>query len=386
MTKPLVWADVDLGAYGRNIAALERHARPGCRLMAVVKADAYGHGAVEISRRAVASGVEMLGVARFEEGVELRDAGIEAPILVFGHTPPDLAELLVDHRLTQTVWSLATATALSTRATAKKARLPVHVKIDTGMGRLGLVAAGGRADSTSLKAPAALLEEIRAIAALEGLHLEGLYTHFASADEADKSPTANQLASFVDLVSRLRSSGLEVSRVHAANSAAFLALPDSHLGLARLGISTYGLLPSSAVRAEGVELQSVLELKTRIIQLKQVPAGFVVSYGSTWRAPEPTAIATVAIGYADGLNRQLSSRGEMLVCGRRAPIVGRVCMDLTMLDVGHIPEARLGDEAVVIGEQGEEVIGADEIAARTGTINYEVLTSIAVRVPRFYRD
>jgi alanine racemase len=385
MSQPLTHAEIDLAAYGRNIAALQRHARPGCRLMAVVKADAYGHGAVPMSRCAVKEGIEALAVARIEEALELRDAGITAPILVFGYTPDDLVEAIFEHDLTQTVWSLDQAKTLSSRAAGRGARARVHIKVDTGMGRLGFPAVPAEGEHLSDLALAALIEEIRAAVSLDGLEVEGLYTHFASADLADKAPTTRQLRAFRQVVRTLRAAGIELPVLHAANSAAFLDLPESHLDLARLGISTYGLLPSSEIIGRGVELEPVMRLVSTIIQLKRVPAGFAVSYGSIWRAPEPTTIATVAIGYADGLNRLLSSRGEMLVRGCRAPIVGRVCMDLTMLDVGHLPDVAEGDEVVVFGRQGNESILADELARVTGTINYEVLTSLTARVARVYK-
>jgi alanine racemase len=374
MTEPLVWADIDLGAYDRNIKALRSLTETGTKLMAVVKADAYGHGTVQLSRRAIACDADVLGVARIEEALELREAGIDSPILIFGHTPISLADALIDHELTQTVWSLDVAAALSSHARARKTRLPVHIKVDTGMGRLGVLVR--RSDS---------IREVQAIAALPGLETQGIYTHFASADAADKTSAGLQLRLFLEFIEALRRVGLGFPLRHAANSAAFLDMPDSHLDMVRLGISTYGLLPSSEMTADGLELEPVMQLKVRIMQLKDVPADFAVSYGGTWRTRAPTTIATVAIGYADGLDRLLSSRGEMLVRGQRAPIVGRVCMDLTMLDVGHIPRVTLDDEVVVLGRQGNEVILASELADLTDTIPYEVLTSITARVPRVYR-
>jgi len=373
MTEPLVWADIDLAAYARNISALKRLARPETQLMAVVKADAYGHGAVSLSRQALESGADFLGVARIGEALELREAGIDAPLLIFGHTPIALADALIDNQLTQTVWSLETATALSAKAAARDRRIPVHIKADTGMGRLGLLP--GSSDAA---------RDIQSIASLPGLEAQGVYTHFAGADKADKNSANRQLETFLDFIESLRRGGLEFPLRHAANSAALLSMPDSHLDMVRLGISTYGLLPSAEVSAGELELDSVMQLKARIMQLKQLPADSPVSYGSTWRTPAPTTIATVAIGYADGLNRLLSSRGHMLVRGQRAPIVGRVCMDLTMLDVEHLSGVTPGDEVVVFGRQGDEAILASELADLTDTISYEVLTSITARVPRVY--
>jgi alanine racemase len=375
MNEPLAWADVDLAAYARNIAALERLTRPGTRLMAVVKADAYGHGAVPLSRQAVAAGADYLGVARIGEAIELREAGIDAPIVIFGRTPAALADLLIEQRLTPTVWSLEDSTTLSSRAVAAGTHLPVHIKVDSGMGRLGLLP----------ESPAALRETL-AIAALPGLEPEGIYTHFASADVADKSSAKAQLELFLEFVELLRRDGLKFPLRHTANSAALLSLPGSRLDMVRLGISTLGLLPSAEVTTRALELEPVMQLKTTIMQTKDVPADSPISYGGTWRTTRATTIATVAVGYADGLNRLLSSRGQMLVRDQRAPIVGRVCMDLTMLDVGNIPDVSVGDEVVVFGRQGEETILASELADLTDTISYEVLTSITARVPRVYRS
>ncbi len=347
--------------------------------MAVVKANGYGHGAVEVSRRAVANGADWLGVARFDEALALRREGLEAPILIFGHTPARLAEALIENRLTQTVYSVETATKLCRQARAVGKRLPVHLKIDTGMGRLGVLAEPF--EETGAK-PLEGVEAVADIARLDGLQVEGIYTHFASADHADKASAHRQLERFLAFVERLRAAGLVFDLVHAANSAALLGMPGSHLDMVRVGIAAYGLSPSPEVPVGEAGLEPVMQLKTRIVHLKRVPAGFAVSYGGTYRTAAPTTIATVAIGYGDGLSRRLSSRGHMLVRGTRVPIVGRVCMDLTMLDVGGLPESRVGDEAVVFGRQGDQAIAMDELSTLAGTINYEIATSIAERVSR----
>jgi alanine racemase len=375
MTDPLVRAEIDLAAYRRNLQSLRALVRPQTKLMAVVKADAYGHGAVDLSLAAIEGRSDFLGVARIDEALELREAGIEAPILIFGHTPLSLADVLIDYELTQTIYSLEAATALSSRATDRRCRISVHLKVDTGMGRLGLLPASSEAISVAT-----------AIATLPGLALDGVYTHFASADIQDKTSANEQLDLFLGFVETLRRNGVEIPLRHAANSAATIDMPDSHLDMVRLGISTYGLLPSPNVATDRVALEPVMRLSARIMQLKELPTGSPVSYGGTWQTPKPTTIATVAVGYADGLSRLLSSRGEMLVRGQRAPIVGRVCMDLTMLDVGHIEGVTVDDEVVIIGTQGDETILASELAALSATIPYEVLTSITKRVPRVYRS
>jgi alanine racemase len=379
-----VWADIDLAAYGHNIRGLKQIASPGAQLMAVVKANGYGHGAVEVSRVAIDSGATWLGVARLHEAVELRGAGIEAPILIFGATPPEMAEHLLVHNLTQAVFSTSTARAFSDRAQTLGRTLRVHIKVDTGMGRLGLLLDDARDGIPAADPSEHALDQVLEIAALPGLEIAGLFSHYATADSADKAYARYQLARFRKLAATLHSRGLDIPIKHTANSAALIDLPDSHLDLVRPGIATYGLYPSHEVDLARVDLRPVLQWKTRIIQLKQVPAGFGVSYGITYRTPRPTTLATVAVGYADGLSRSLSSRGEMLVGGRRVPIVGRICMDLTLLDVGEVPDATVGDEVVIIGRQGDEELTADEMATTLGTISYEIVTSIANRVPRVY--
>jgi alanine racemase len=354
--------------------------------MAVVKANGYGHGAIEIARTALQNGAECLGVARINEAVELRKAGLEAPILIFGYSPPDAARTLIDYKLTQTVYALKSAKALSDRASRAGKKIKVHIKVDSGMGRLGLLpeelAGGNPHDIPVTKA----VSEAQAINVLAHLEVEGIFTHFASSDSADKSYANRQLQRFMDFLDRLERAGLSPPLKHTANSGAVIDMPDSHLDMVRPGIATYGLYPSDEVNQSDVALRPVMTLKSRIIHLKKVPAGFHISYGMTYRTPEPTTIATVPIGYADGLNRLLSSRGHMLVHGRRVPIVGRICMDLTMLDVGALQDVAVEDEVVVFGQQGNEAITADKLALMLETISYEIVTSITARVPRIYLE
>ena len=385
MYSPLTWAEIDLNAYAHNIKELRRVTRPGARLMAVVKADGYGHGAVEVARTALQNGAESLGVARLHEAVELREAGLEAPILIFGYSSPDSAETLINYDLTQTVYSPATAEALSDQA-ARKGKIKIHIKVDSGMGRLGLLLdelAGGISDDRST---ANTIDDIAAINGLANLETEGIFTHFATADSADKSYANKQLDRFTDFLNRLDRAGLSPPVRHAANSAAVIDMPDSHLDMVRPGIATYGLYPSDEVNHRRVHLKPAMTLKSSIIHLKKVPAGFNISYGITFQTRNPTTIATVPVGYADGLNRLLSSRGHMLVHGHRIPIVGRICMDLTMLDVGSLSGVAIEDEVVVFGPQGHEAVTADELASTLNTINYEIVTSITARVPRVYLE
>jgi len=348
--------------------------------MAVVKANAYGHGAVEVARQALAGGADCLGVARIQEAVALRKAGIDGRLLILNYTPPEFAPLALEHDLTLTVFDIDTARAISETAAAARRRIKAHLKTDTGMGRLGLRPAGE--GSTGLD-PDRVQTALR-IAQLPGLDLEGIFTHFAAADSTDAAYTEKQFGLFCNYMDALDREGLSFKIRHAANSAAIIAHPQTHLDMVRAGIALYGLNPSPEVNLDHLATRPVMAIKARLVHVKKVPVDFYVSYGMTHRTRAPTTIATVPIGYADGYSRLLSSRGTMLVRGERAPIVGRVCMDLTMLDVGHIDGVRTGDEAVVLGRQETEVISADEIASLLDTINYEVVSSITTRVPRVF--
>jgi alanine racemase len=373
----LIWAEIDHEAIAHNVRELRRITHPQARLLVAVKADAYGHGAEMVARTALANGATHLGVARCAEGAALRAAGIKAPILIFGYTPAERAGLLFDLQLTPAVYALQNAHELATAAISRNRNLAVHVKVDTGMGRLGIPCL--RPDGI----PAAV-KEIRAIAALEGIRLEGLFTHFASADEADKRAAHEQFSRFQQLLGQLQAADLPIDLRHAANSGAIIDLPGTHLDMVRAGIAAYGLFPSHQVNRTGIDLRPAMSFKARIIHIKSVPAGTAISYGGTYRTAAAATIATVPAGYGDGYDRGFSNCGTMLVRGRRAPIVGRVCMDLTMLDVSHISEVQVGDEVVIMGRQGKESITADELAALLGTINYEVVTRIMERVPRVH--
>ena len=382
--KQLVWAEVDLEALASNIRALKGMLNPGCRMMAVVKADGYGHGSTEVARTALKSGAESLAVARLSEGIQLRQNGIKAPILVFGYTPPENLPHFFDHDLTPTVYSVASARAYSEMSTATGRPLPVHIKIDSGMGRLGFLPDKWETGDLTLVDDRRLIESIRTIARMNDIKVEGVYTHFAAADSADKAYSDSQFGIFKSVLKQLKSENIEFEFRHAANSAATIELPGTHLDMVRPGISIYGFYPSEEVDKSLVSLKPAMTLKTRIIQLKRVPAGFNVSYGMTYTTDQQTTIATVPLGYADGYNRKLSSTGHMLVKEIRVPVVGRVCMDLTMLDVGSVPDVEMEDEVVAFGRQGDAEISADEVATTLGTINYEIVSSLTARVPKVY--
>ena len=384
MDSPLVWAEVDLEAIAHNVSELRGITNPKARLMAVVKANAYGHGMIEIARRALENGADSMGVARIEEGIELRKAGFNESVLIFGYTPPPLAHKLIAFDLTQTVWSYKTAQVLSDVAVSSNKQINVHLKVDTGMGRLGLLPDCRRPPATEHNLIGNAIREAESISSLAGLKLEGVYTHFATADSSDKSYAGKQFKIFVDFLNELRRAGMNPPLCHAANSAAIIDMPETHLDMVRAGIAIYGLYPSDEVNKRRIALKPAMTLKSKVVHLKKVPPGFKVSYGSTYQTPKPTTIASIPVGYADGFNRLLSSRGHMLVRGRRAPIVGRVCMDQTMLDVGHIPDVDLEDEVVIFGRQEDESITVDEIAATLNTINYEIVSALTARVPIIY--
>lgn len=366
------WAEVELTAIAHNVRVFRRVVSPGTCVMAVVKADGYGHGAVAVAREAVSAGASFLGVATVEEALELRAGGITTPVLVLGFAAADYAPLLLEHDVTATVFTWAEAEAFSREALRFGRKQPVHVKIDTGMSRVGLF-------------PCETADRfVRQLAGLPGLALEGIFTHFAAADQTDLTYTRWQLERFLTLCDKLARQGISIPLRHAANSAAALRLPEAHLEMVRVGIALYGLCPGDAVSAEAASLRPAMAFKSKVVFLKAVPAGTSVSYGCTYTTKEPALLATLPVGYGDGYPRKLSNLGQVLIRGRRAPIVGRVCMDQLIVRVDHIEGIAAGDEAVLFGSQGEEVLSADEVAAWLETINYEVVTSVNRRVPRVY--
>ena len=380
MSHHLIWAEIDLAAIAHNTRELRRITHPNAKLLVAVKADGYGHGALQVARTALANGADALGVARIEEGIALRRAGIREPILIFGYTDAARAEQLIAHDLMPSLFSLDSARAMASAAVALSAQISVHIKIDTGMGRLGLPCDALRLDGAGRAA-----DEIMQMAQLKGLRFAGIFTHFATSDDADKHYAQLQLARFRKILTQLKSAGLAIPLRHAANSGAIIDMPETHLDMVRAGISVYGLYPSDEMDRARIDLRPALTLKAKIVHLKRVPPGTKISYGCTYQTSTVADIATIPAGYADGFNRRLSNQGAALVGGQRVPIVGRVCMDLCMIDVSKVPKVKMGDEAVLIGHQGEAVITADEVAARLGTINYEVVSALTARVPRVYR-
>jgi alanine racemase len=365
-----VWAEIDLDAIAHNVAALKRHVGDRVAIMAVVKSNAYGHGAEPVAHAALESGAAWLAVNRIGEGIKLRRAGIGAPILVMGYSPAASVPEAVDSDLALTVTDLALAEALSAAAGHAGKTVPVHVKVDTGMGRFGL-------------APEEAVEFALALARLPGLTLQGLFTHFAVADQADKSYTRRQFAIYGQVLAGLEAAGIPVPVRHVANSAATLDLPEMHLDAVRVGIALYGLRPSQEIEP-AVALRPALTLKSRVGQVRRLPAGSSISYGRTFITERPSTMALISCGYGDGYARLNSNRGVVLVRGRRAPIRGRVCMDQFVVEVSDIAGVLRDDEVVLVGQQGNDRLSAEEVASWAETINYEVTTQLLPRVPRVY--
>ncbi|MGQ9850313.1 MAG: alanine racemase [Aggregatilineaceae bacterium] len=367
---PLTYIEVDLNAVAHNAQAIKAHIGPHVHLIAVVKANAYGHGMVEVARTALQHGASWLAVGRVDEGIALRDAGITAPILVMGYTLPGDIEDAVVRALTLTVADLASVEAVSTLARRLGRIIPVHIKVDTGMGRFGVL-------------PDEVLPFVARVSALSGVRIEGLFTHFAVADLADKEYTWHQFRVFQRVRVELEAAQYQIPVYHVANSAAMLDLPEMHLDAVRVGIALYGLPPSGEV-ATTVPLRPALSLKSHVARVRTLPAGSSISYGRTYITQRDTPVALVPVGYGDGYHRVLSNRGMVLINGRRAPIVGRICMDQFVVDISQVGPVELNSEVVLIGRQGDECITAQEVATWAETINYEIVTGLSPRVPRLY--
>lgn len=363
------WVEVNLGAFQWNVEQVRRLTPPMTTVLAQVKSDAYGHGLLPVARELVACGVDWLGIASLDEAQVLREAGVTQPLLVQSALSPADAEAVIAYAVRPTVCAQEFARALHRAAQAHRQRIAVHLKVDTGMGRLGV----WHDEAESF---------LKDLSDCTSLVWEGCYTHLPSADD-DPAFTRRQLQEFLRCVERLRRAGWPFPVVHAANSMGVVGFPESHLTMVRPGLMLYGLYPLDALR-DHLVLAPALRWKTRVIFLKRVPAGRAISYGRTYITRQPTTIATIPVGYGDGFRRQLSNRAEALLHGQRVPVVGRVCMDHCMLDVGALPQVRVGDEVVLVGEQGHAQISAEAVARWADTIPYEVVTGITDRVPRHY--
>lgn len=370
------WVEIDLDRLDHNLREIRREIGPDVAILFVVKADAYGHGAVEVGRAALDAGAAMLGVATLHEGIELRQAGVNEPILILSPSLPGELDEILAYRLRPTLSTPGQAADLSAWASDGRDRVPVHLEVDTGMGRTGF-------DYETAE------QELTRVAQLPGIEAEGIFTHFPVSDSPDLSFTREQVAKFNPLLDRLAAAGITFRYRHAANSAGLLALPDSRLNMARPGIAVLGIYPSAHV-PRVIDLKPVLSFHCRLVQLRSVPPGRHISYGATYVTGRDSRIGVIAAGYGHGLSRLLSNRGQVMIRGRRAPIVGRVTMDLTMVDLTDAPEAAVGDDVILFGEPAEAAAGGDrpirieEVAAWAETIPWEVMCQIDKRVVRKY--
>ncbi|MHB9036027.1 MAG: alanine racemase [Armatimonadota bacterium] len=365
----ITYAEVDLSAIRDNIRAVRARVGEGVKIMPAVKANGYGHGAVQVSKACLDSGADVLCVSSLEEGAELREAGFDAPIMTLGCSPNDAAESLVKYGITSTVCDISFAKSISNAAVRLGKTATCHIKVDTGMGRIGV-----RLEDA--------VDFVRAVAGLPSVMVEGLFTHFPCSDEQDRSFTLAQVETFRDVAFRLKRAGVEISLLHTSNSGGILTFPEADFSAVRPGIIVYGHYPSCEV-AKSIPVREALTLKTRIVFLKDAERGTGISYGRTHTLKRRSKVATLPVGYGDGYSRLLSNKGEAAVRGVRVPLIGRVCMDQCMIDVTDVPGVECGDEVILYGG-GYDYLSVSRIAEKIGTISYEVLCNIGQRVPRVY--
>jgi len=370
--KNRTWAEIDLDALTHNFNEIRRVTSPDAKILAVVKADAYGHGAVEITKTLIDNGADYFAVACINEAKQLRRANINYPILILGTTQESDCEDLVLNSITPTVYSLDFAEKLSKTAVKLNEKIKIHIKIDTGMSRIGYVA--GIDDE-------AVCDEILKISALENIEIEGIFSHFSTSDEYERSYTELQFKRFTDLCDLLKQKGLDIPLKHIANSGAIMMHPNTHLNMVRAGIILYGLYPSEEVDKTKISLKPVMSVKSKISMVKELEENRGVSYGKTYITNQQTKIATVPIGYADGYTRVLSGIAKMAVHNEPVPVIGRICMDQCMINVTNVNTINTGDEVIVFGA---DVVTADDLAKWIGSINYEIVCMLSMRIPRIY--
>lgn len=361
------FAEVSLSAIKHNLSEIKKITSKDTKIMAVVKADAYGHGAVEVSKILEKNKVDYFAVASYSEAKELRDANIKLPILILGWTPPEVICDVADKSITQTIYDHNML--LEYLKVLKNKKLKIHLKIDTGMNRLGIF-------------PSNAIEIIKNILKIENIELEGVFTHFSSAD-SDKKYTLYQFLKFKNVINKLKKEKLQIQTFHCCNSSATVKFPQFHLDMIRPGIAIYGMLP---FKTNKINLMPAMSLKSKIISLKEIGKNEKISYNGTFITKRKSKIAVIPIGYADGYSRHLSNIGEVLICGKKVKVVGSICMDFIIVDVSSIKNVKIGDEVILIGRVGEREITADDIAKKIGTINYEIVCLIGKRVPRVYVD
>ena len=369
-----VQANINLDAVYQNVKQAKKLLKPGTKLMAVIKADGYGHGAVEVAKT-IDELADAYGVAILEEGIELRRAGITKPILILGFTPQPQYEAMIDYDIEAAVFQPDMAEKLSQAAVSKGKSAGIHLKLDTGMSRIGLALND------------AALSDIIKIAGLPGIRIEGCFSHFARMDEADKTKAMEQFSCYCDFVRRIEDAGINIPVKHISNSAGIIEAPEVHLDMVRDGICVYGLYPSEEVQKERLPLIPAMELKAWVSYVKELDAGVEVGYGGTFTTSRRTRVATIPVGYADGYPRCLSNKGRVLIHGQSAPIIGRVCMDQFMADVTEIGDVSEGDEVTLFGRDGDAKISIEEISGMSHSFNYEFVCDVGKRVPRvFYRN
>ncbi len=380
VTEKRAWADIDLDALINNISEIRRHVGEHTQIMGIVKADGYGHGYLEVAKTLIANGADALGVAFMDEAIQIRKCGIDTPILILGYTHPDYAEELIEKDIMPNCYTRDMAEAMS-RAGQKLGKTgKIHIKIDTGMGRVGY------RYSEDEELNRATVEEIIEISKLPNLEIDGLFTHFAVADDDDDEYTKMQYRRFSELCDRVKAAGVKVNLRHCCNSAGLMRFPEFHMDMVRPGIILYGLMPSDFVDKSILNLKPAMALKAKITNIKTVEKGTSVSYGRKYQSESPeTKIATVSIGYADGYSRILSGKAEIIAGGKKCRQIGNICMDQCMIDVTNVNNINIGDEAILFGKSSDGVeIPIEDIADIMGTINYEILCVVGKRVPRVY--
>ena len=370
MIRP-VWAEIDLDAIKYNIDSIKRRVDTK-ELIAVVKADAYGHGALDVSKTLVENGATKLAVAVITEAMELRHGNINTPIMILGYTPLEFAADLINYDIEQTIFDLEYATKLSEIALNLGKKAKVHVALDTGMGRIGFLINDNS------------LNEILKISSLKGLEVVGIFTHFATSDESDKNYSNKQYKKFTDFNEKLISKGVNIPLKHVSNSGAIIDMPNTYLDGVRAGIVLYGYYPSEDVLKQNLDLKKAITIKTQVAHVKILDKNEYVSYGRKFKTERKSIIATLPIGYADGYSRALTGKAKVIINGKFAPVVGTICMDQCMIDVTDIGDVHVGDEVIVLGKDKDLKFDADDMAKAMGTINYEVLGMIKQRIPRVY--
>lgn len=368
-----IWAEIDLGAIGENMRNIRSITDPRAAVMGVVKADGYGHGAVEVSRVLLKNGADRLAVATVDEAAQLRARFHDTPIMMLSGADGDNAADIVRLDVTPTVFDLELARAFSREAVLQHKTVKVHIKLDTGMNRIGLYYSDPE-----------LVKTVLAVAELPGIEIEGAFTHFSKADEADNSYQKLQFRRFMSCLEKIEAAGVHIKIRHCCNSAAIMNAPEMHLDMVRAGIVLYGLYPSEEVDRSRLPLRPAMSLKARVSEIKTVPKGSLISYGGTYAAPEDMRIGTVSAGYADGYSRALSGKAQVIAGGEKKDVLGRICMDQCMIDLRNVQNISVGDSVVLFGSENGQTIPVEEIAEKMGTINYETVCTLGKRVPRIY--